>query len=340
MANEYLATVLPEARAFVSEIVNKKFEQRAPLTNILQAFMSGQQYIPDIASIKKADRQATSLDYLTRKNFTIKNGKTCVLGGETAGSGRSSLTWQSIGVEILHSEKQYQNNEVAGMRALANSLYEAEKSLLFGSGGLDSILLAYLEANRTYINNGTINTWRGVPDFYMESSVADKDDFYNNLVAEMAENNYSPNFFDIANTSWMATMNKLKAQGTGNAVNTSYQFDGVDFLASNLITVPATMQSVHYVIPEGGVAIVDWNDPLNRQGKTSGGKTWGTYQSKLMPSLTYDLFITENCDDTTADGGNVQDLVTKFEITLNFAVTSQPLSTPTETTIAKYQILK
>ncbi len=344
MANTYLPTVLKTARALITEKGQKEFEGRLPLTQILEAFKQGQDMIPDIANIKKADKQGTAIDYLTSKDFTLKTGKSCTLTGETAGSDRVPTVWQKLGGEVFYSEKQFQNNEIAGANALAHSLWELEKTIFLRSSGVDSILLAFLEANRTQVNaisiGSGVNTWLPSPDFYGEVASTDVDLFYNNLAGELALNNYSGRYNDVCNTMWLAKARELQAQGSGNDTNTAFQFGEASIHPSNLIIPGASSQSVHYIFPKGAVAIIDWNDPLNRAGKSANGVIWGTYQSKLFPWLTFDLFITEGCADTSSDGGNVQDLVTKYELMLNFAVVKQPLSTANETPIFKYEVLK
>ena len=343
MANTYADTVLLEARLWQDENMSQKFERRKQNTNILPVFLAGQEYIPDIEDIKMATTQATALMYLKKQDFTINSVKSCSPSGETGGSGKQALTWAQKGVAVKHQTKKYAGNELTSIRGLAYDLAEAEKSFWFGASGIDSILLAYLEANRTQVNAlsslpNAVNTWAGTPDFEVQTANANLDRFYNYLLSDMQANNYTGMYHDIHDTLWQSEVAHYGQQGTANAVNTAYQFDDVMRYSSNLIQPTGYNQSVHYIIPEGGVAFLTWNEMLNREGAQDGDRTWGTWESRYFPGLFFDYFAKSGCADTTADGGATQDRVIDYELTLNYAIVKQPLTTANESPIFKYAV--
>jgi hypothetical protein len=342
MANTYAATVLLEARQWLNDNYNKKFEERKTLTQILPVFIDGQKAIPKLDQIRKANTQATKVEYLTRKAFTMGSSKSCSPSGETGASGIAELTWSTKNFVIKHQKKKYDGNDLDAARGLAYDLFEAEKSFWFGATGIDAALLAYLEANRTQVNVNSDgaghNTWDGTPNFFMDVANADRNRFYNWLDAEMARNNYEAPYFDIHDTMWMSDVDFYASQGTANSTNTAFQFDGFKRQKSNLIVPSGYYNSTHYIIPEGGVAMLDWNDPQNVRGEISGDRQWTTYQSKFFPEFTFDLFILNSCADTTADGGYTQDSVVNMEFTLNYSITGQPFSVANESAIYKYQV--
>jgi hypothetical protein len=342
MANTYAATVLQNARLWLNDNYNKKFEERPTLTQILDVFVAGQSAIPKLDAIRKATTQTTQIMYKTRKAFTIGSSKSCSPSGETGGSAVTNVTWVQKNFVVKHQSKKYAGNELDAAAGLASDLFEGEKSFWFGATGMDAALLAYLEANRTQINVNSDgaghNTWAGTPDFFMDVANADRSRFYNWLISEMARNNYDAPFWDIHDTMWYADVANYAAQGTANAVNTAYQFDGVTRKKSNLIVPSGYYDSTHYIIPEGGVAILDWNEGINLRGDIAGDKEWLTYQSKFFPGFTFDLFIKNSCADTTDDGGTTQDKVIDYEFTLNYALVKQPMSVANETPIYKYQV--
>ena len=342
-ANVYADTVLQGARAFIKDKNNKKFELRPTLTRIVDMYMKDREYtIPSLSKIREAATQTTTATYLKAKDFTVTtDGKSCTPSGEQSGSAAVALTWVSKTVNVYTSFKQHAGNEVSMARALANDLYNAEKSLYFGATGLDAALLAHLEANKSDENNGGSGTFDPTEDI-MAINAAQEDDFYNLVTADMQTNNYNPEFLEAHDTMWTAKQRRYANQGSSNDTNLAFQFSGFEFMPSNLIQVGTLgsndYSSIHYVVPSEGVAILDWNDPLNVAGKVSGVKTWGTYQSLLMPSLTLDLMKNETCADTSADGGGKQDFTEVWELTLNYALAVQP--TPTGSPIFKYGVLK
>lgn len=342
--NAYADTVLQEARAFIKDENNRKFQLRPNLTNIFALFERDREYtIPNLANIRQATTQATKATYLKKKDFTVGTSKSCTISGETSGSGIVTLSWQTASASVISNYKQFAGNDVALMRALANDLYNLEVSLW---EDVDSTLLTYLDTNKSGVNNGSSGSFNATTDI-MQIKNSEKNRFYNYVTADMRMNNYMPQYLETFNTFWTSEQQYYINQGAGNNVNTAFQFNGFDFFPSNLIDLTAEnaaanndYSSIHYIVPAGGVAILDWNDPLNREGRVSGNKSWGTYQSLLRPGITLDLYKVTDCADTSADGGGTQDYVEEWELSFNFALAKQPVPTADETPIYKYGVLE
>ena len=337
-ADVYSDTVLLAARAFIKDVNNKKFQLRPNFTNIIGMFLKDREYsIPSLSSIRKATTQTTTAMYVNKKTFTVGSSKSCSLTGEQSGSTSVGVTWATKNVEIYTSFKQHQGNEVNMARAFANDLYNAENSLW---ESVDAALLTYLESNKSGVNNGQSGTFDSANDI-MAISSANKDYFYNLLTSDMKLNNFNPMYLEAFNTMWEADQRKYINQGAGNSSNTAFQFAGFEFFPSNLIGIgnigSTDYTSVHYVVPEGGVAILDWNDPLNVKTQTIGNQYWGTYQSILRPEFTFDLFKVTACADTSSLGGGTQDYTEKWELSFNYALAKQPV--PSGEAIFKYGIM-
>jgi hypothetical protein len=346
MAN-YGSTTLQAARAKQTELYAREFEGRPENSFLMDLFMNNRSItIPALQDIREATTQTTSTLYLTKTDYTNTSAKSCSPTGQQGDSGSVDLSWVTNGVEVITSKKRHFGNEYKMQEALAWELLMAEQALWKdGSASMEVALLAYLEANRTQVNALSSvtghNTWDGT-NFNVDVALTDKSQYYNYLLDEMQLNNYTGNFLEAYNTTWGAGIRDQANQGEANATNTAYQYN-VPFnfkgYNSNLITPGTGDGSTHYVIPEGGVAILDWNDPLNREGREIGGKTWGLYESRFFPGVMLDMFIVEACADTSASGGATQDATLVYELSYNYALTKQPLSTANETPIYKYNIL-
>jgi len=339
-ANAYAETVLQDARAFIKADANKKFQLRPEFTKAMDIFLRDRDFtLPNLGTLRQATTQATTALYLKKKAFTVGTTKGCSPSGEQSGSGSVALTWGTKNVIIKTNFKQHAGNEVAQARALANDLYNAEVSLWTN---IDQDLIDYLNTNRSGVNAGGSGTFDAVNDI-MAVTLANENYFYNLVTADMQKNNYSPSFLELHDTMWTAKQRQYVNQGAGNSANTAFQFAGFEFFPSNLIT-PGTIggntyTSLHYIVPAGGVAIVDWNDPLNRANKVSGEKSWTTMQSLLRPEFTFDVYKISDCADTSADGGGTQDFTETWEISFNYAKAVQPISVATETPIFKYGVM-
>ncbi len=339
MADVYSDTVLQTARAFIADEKNKKFQTRPVITQVIDVFMKDREYtVPNLAAIKQATTQATHAMYLNRKAFTIGTTKSCTPSGEQSGSTSVEVDWTLRNFVVKSNFTQHQGNEVGQLMAMANDMWNGEISLW---SAIDQILLDYLESNKSGVNAGASGTFNAAEDI-MWITNANKSFFYNLVSADMQMNNFNPMYLDLFNTAWEAERQKWLNQGSGNSTNTAFQFDGFQFFKSNLLSGDQDLgngdsQSIHYVVPEGGVAVLDWNDPLNRGGKVSGNTTWTTMRSILRPEFTFDVLHTTGCADTSTSGGKTQDFTETWEFSLNFATAKQPLASGTP--IFKYGVL-
>jgi hypothetical protein len=346
MANTYASTVLLAAREWQSETMLKKFEQRRDFSTVHKVFEDGQRYIPDLEKIKQSESQTTTTLYLKNTDITINSAKSCSPSGEVGGTGSVDLSWTIKSGAVKVNMKQHQNNELKAAQALANLLYNFESSIWQGSSGMEAAYVSYLDTNRTYVNaistgNVSENTWSAGPLYTVDVAYADRDDFWNYALHDMELNNYTGKMWDVANTYAGSDRAFYSNQGAANSTNYEYQFNmpaQFELCKTNKIQPSGYVKDIHYIIPEGGVAALFWNNPLNRSGfKGADGKEWTIMESMLHPGIFYDVFITEACADTSDDGGQPQDLVMTYELSLNYALTKQPITTTNETPIFKYR---
>lgn len=338
MANVYADTVLLAARSWIKEQNNKMFELRPVMSNIIEAFMLDREYtIPNLAAIKAATTQTTTAMYYKSKDFTIGTAKTNTPSGEKSGTGTLDLSWSTKTFVIDLPRKQYDGNEVTQAKGYAMSLYNAEKTFW---SNFESVLLAYLVANLSTVNDGdgyggtfTTND--------MSIANADVDEFYNIVSPQMQLNDFPQDYLDIHDTYWLRWSRLYAAQGAGNSTNLSFQFGGFQTFASNKILPASSDLSTHYIIPKGGIALLDWNEPANREGTGNHANGYlTTYQSLFFPELTFDVFVKESWGDTSDDGGTVQDPTLTLEFALNYALAKQPFTESGLTPIFKYTVSK
>lgn len=342
MAN-YAATVLLEARAKQQQKYATKFEGRTINSYLMDMFMRNRDItIPNLADLRNSTTQATSILYPTKTAYTVNDAKSCSPTGEQGDSGKVTLSWATKQVEVITSLKRHNGNEYSMVDALAWELLMAEQALWKdGAASMEVALLAYLEANRTQVATGGHFTWDGT-NYNFDVANADLGNFYNYLYDDLQINNYSGMMLDAYNTTFGGYIRSQANQGNANATNTAFQYQNpFDFqgYASNLITNATGDLSTHFIVPEGGVLLLDWNDPVNREGRVSGDLEWSLYESRFFPGVMLDLFTKTACADSSGSGGGTQDFVTTYEMSFNYAIAKQPLSTANATPIFKTNIL-
>ena len=344
MAN-YASTVLLEARAKQQDKYAKKFEGRPVNSMLMDLFLRNRDItIPNLADLRSSTTRATKIIYPTKTDYTINSTKSCSPTGEQGDSSIVTLSWATKQVEVITSLKRHNGNEYSMVESLAWELLMAEQALWKDSAvSMESALLAYLEANRTQVasTNDVHATWDAI-NYNYDMAYADLGNFYNFMFDDLQRNNYSGTMLDAYNTGFSGYIRSQVNQGQANATNSAFQYTNpFDFVGypCNFINNSTSDLSIYYIIPEGGVCILDWNDPVNREGRVVGDSEWGTYQSRFFPGIMLDLFTKTACADTSSSGGGTQDFTTTYEMSFNYAVAKQPLSTSGETPIFKTNIL-
>lgn len=339
--NVYNDTVLQSARAFIKKEMLAKFLLRPNETRVVDLYLKDREFtVPNLGKLRAAETQTATALFLTKPASTLITAPSCTITGGKAGSDSVDLTWQFTGAEFDLSFKQHQGNQVSMQMAMAHLLLQKEIEIW---AQIDAVCLANLESNRSAINNGDSGTFDSTNDI-MAITNANKGRFYNLVSADMRMNNYPlPQYMEAHNTFWTAEQQYYINQGQGNSVNTAFQFGGFSFTPSNLITTGAignnTYNSVHYIVPQGGVALIDWVDPLNIQGQTTPDGIWSTYTSMLRPGFVFQVFKTIGCADTSALGGSTQDYVEKWQMGMWYSLAVQPTEGVNESPIFKYGVM-
>lgn len=337
-------TALQNARAFIKPQNVDTFEQKFDYSNIIEAYLADREFtIPSLSSIRSSTTQVTEALYQDKFEFTDVGAKTCDPAGETPGSDTVTLTWTDISVELALSKKVYAGNEIAYTQALANGLMQAEKSIF---DILESQLLTHLEANLSGVNNGGSGTFDAANDI-MPIANSDLSRFYNLVGADMDLNNYpGERLFHIHDTMWDAERSFYLNQGSQNSTNTNFQFDRFTAYPSNKIPGNGTVigantyQSIGYVIPASGVAILDWNDPVNLSDEVHGIRHYTTFRSMVRPEFTFDVMLKKDCIDSTGIGGAPQDPSDIWQITFTHSEVVQPTAATDAGAILKYGVIQ
>jgi hypothetical protein len=343
MADTYAATVLLKAQSFLDRNKERMFENRPQYTKILEGFQANNQFVlPNLAQMKTSTKRVQETLYRTTKRMTLGGAAeiTCDPSGETGGSDKVDVSWTPINFSLKINRRQFLDNHFSAAETFANDFYNAEISV---KEELDARLIAFLEANRCQTNNGESGTFDAV-NYVMPIAAANANRFYNKMLVDMLQNNYNNGVQEYHNTSWIADQEFTIAQGAANDTNLAFQFKGFVNYPSNLITPDATYAK-HYIVPNGGVAFVTWNDPMfdpsinDAANDPSKGYRRFRMNSILMPGVVYDVFEKTSCGDSSADGGDKQDDITNWQFNVYYTILQQPFSTAGESAIYKYGIL-
>ena len=167
--------------------------------------------------------------------------------------------------------------------------------------------------------------------------------FLNDAKSIMQSDDFSRNGLDVIGDAQLASfVSQYTNQGSGNSVNSAFQFNGYTFGYSNTTATSALAISTGYIMPSGSVGIVAKVSPdaqANRQS-ISDGVRWSVEHSDLM-GLDMSMMVKESCDDVAAITGNAEDtnaLVRNIQMGINIAIVT-PYNTGTNGGIKKFDYL-
>lgn len=340
MAN-YASSVLLDAITNINQRLQSA-ELRPPVDQVIEAFMTQREVsIPNLTELRTSSVRATKLNYLKRTAGSVGSARSCSPSGSLGDSGQNTLTWTTYTRNVYLSHKAMNNNYYSTMQAFQNDLYNAMLDL---RASITTAMIAYLEANKTGVNDGTLGTFDGVNDVMVYAN-ADYENFFNYIKTDMFENDYNQNLLNIHSISQLGMM-KYPFPGITGDGNTAtqyqqrltYAYPGFNFYPAH-ITNASDAFCTNYTVYEGGIAVLDWIPPLNRDGKDIGTKIWQT-MSPDRSLLPWDLsvYILRDCADTTQIGGETQDLVDVYELSIDLSLTHAPLTNASETVIFKNQL--
>lgn len=333
MAN-YQPSILLDAVGIVTDRFNAH-EMRPGFFGATETFLKYRDFsIPDLSSIRKSAQRATTVRYLNKTTQSTISARSCNPTAVLGDSSTATITWATVGFTVYESKKLFQNNYYTAQQAFANDLYGG---MLNAHEAIETAIVAYLEANKTGVNNGS--AWMGTfdsGDDIFDIAVADKTRYYNYMQTVMRENLYRGELDAIQNIAAGAVMMEQLAQGAGNSANQQYQYGNIVFHESNYVTTASDYLINSYVFNPYSVAMLDWIPPLNQEGLVSGENTWTTMPDLFGLPLTWSVFKKSSCDSSVSLGGETQDLLTVWEFTVDYGLVKAPITTANETPIYKF----
>ena len=329
-------------------LMDKKFnskELRKPVFGAETAFLEKRgMLIPSVDAIRKAEQQTVRADYLERNAVAIGSTRSCTPSAYYGDTGTLDLSWTTYSHTAKTSIKIAENNTYDQLVLFQNDIYNRFVDL---HTQIEADAVAYLEANRTGIQgNRTMNTWNGAADV-MQVALADRDDYLNYIKTEMYQDNYRGTLMDIHTIPMMAMYRQQFAQGASNDENLQFQYPGFQHYDSAAITNgTGSVYGTSYIVEEGGIALLDWIPAINRNGNESKkGEVWTTMPDPFGYPLTWAVFITDGCANTTYSTGTdprgaTQDYVRTYEFSVDLSFNRAPLTVNAgQEVINKYELM-
>jgi len=281
------------------------------------------------------DLQTRKVDYLRRDTDTVNSSRSASLTGKLGTSTRSSLTFVTYTREFTMSDDLSRANSLGAARIMAGQLKNARLDL---AADIETDAVAKLEAYLNTVQGGrTEGTWDSTNNV-MEIANDDKEQYFNYVATGMRTLDYNGQLQSIHTPFANSAINYQMAQGTGNAVNMQFQYPDFDMYTSSTVTNLSDYKWTSYAVEVGSLGLVDWVPAKNRIGQEHG--LWdfsvipdpmGIHDSGLA------LAAYKTVADSSSTGGNTQDAVTKYELSIDVAFFIPTITT--QKLVNKYGLL-
>lgn len=258
--------------------------------------------------IDESAGQNVDIPVLNAPDVTISNVRSCTIAADTETSALVRLTFVTYQFGFTMVPSRFKNNDI-GYQQLFNQKLKAY--LLKLADTLDTAAVNTLNINRnTYFPAAITKYYANVANA-LQVPLEARDDFFNQLEAIFREMDYYEMINIIGSTSLLPIINRLKAQGAGNMINQSFQFNPYRWHTTNRLLNGAGVGATVFGVPDGYVATRNRNMPDNIAGSIIGPEDapmnqWGLAQMPIV-NLEMGTYYTRSCaDNSTLDGGGAR----------------------------------
>lgn len=303
--------------------------------------------IPSHKEIKNSAKRTSG-----EVNFMARSARALGSGGEiynhTGVKGDSNIivpSWTPLDDKFKYSLKQANGSVFSFDEEIMNEMVNLNGNF---SEGLETFAADFIDANKSGVNISTVEgTFNGTNDVFeiTEAFANVTDTGYRAL--QIILSNLKINKWSGSNTIYCDTvgynkMQILSAQGSGNSINTSFQFGMTTFIHSPELDAKAAalLYTKGYFIanPDMTTAVLDWMPVQNRVGAIGPDNV---YSSIIHPATGLPLAMHQYSSraDETANNGENQDVKTEVQVFTYLSANTAPLTTADETTLYAFALV-
>ena len=245
-------------------------------------------------------------------------------------------SWTTYSDPFAISLKQGDNNVFSYQEQFEN---EIENSIRNFAEGLEAAAISFLVNSRSTVGATSSLATRDATDDLYTIPVADKPQGVQTAEIIMNENNLKGNYVFFCDSKSYKQFEYNMNQGQGNSTNLGFQYGNSVFVHSigldNVFNAAATgtfSEGVFAVVPVDALASLDWIRVQNRQGVSTKEQS---YMSLVNPidGLTYAFHEYATRSDDSATNGYTQDELKQYELSIDIALETAPLTAAGETCI-------
>jgi hypothetical protein len=284
---------------------------------------------PSLKDLRTREDRAVHAYFPIRQAATNGSSRAYNHTGTRSDSIDKTITWTTFSEPFTISLKQADNN----VFTFADMFAAAEKNGLYNLiARIDAWFAAALVADKTQINVGGGNGGWIVGDLNYEVPLTEQNFFFQNARQMMELNLFRGALIAIADDKATVLSQRLQALGSANAVNYAFQFQGMTILPTTRTILGSGYNGSAIVYENGLVAVSPWipkqnRKPLDPNKAMEYNGDYGMINTPSLPGVDIAIHAYAQRADNSALGGYTQDLTMEFELSVDMAYQSAPLST-------------
>lgn len=333
MAN-FTPANLVKAQAILKSQFNEAEMRKRQSAALGVALKNNDVLIPSHTLLRTREDRAVSAYIQKRSARTPVSARAALHTGARGDAFEKAITWTTYADPFSMSIKQLDNNVFNFDQAFANQLRNSAINL---HEAIETAAIDYLLAERTQINAATSGGTFNSTNSAFEIQANDKNRFYQIAKSMMRQNKYAGMFDVIASPQTYIDAEFFLNQGNANAVNTGFQFAGLNIVESVELADANYDGGISLMMPENTFGALPWIPKQNRQGWGEGElNEVGRFMSLNDPlgsGMQFALSVYAKREDNSAVNGDAQDVTLQFEMSVDIGWILAPLSTATESVV-------
>jgi hypothetical protein len=327
-----MAYFVPSALLAGQAQFNERFQRgewRLPDSAALAVAAKAEIANPSLAEVRTREDRTVYAYFPIRQSATNGSARAAAHTGARGDSLSKTLSWTTYSEPFSISIKQADNNVFSFVQMYAATLQNALINLI---ARLDAALVAALVADKTQYNagggNGSVNS---TDDIY-EVPSAEANYFFQNAKQTLWFNLFRGQIMGIVDDKAFGLMQRLAAQGSANATNFGFQFAGMDIVGTTRTVLGTGYNGSGVFFENGLVAVAPWipkqnRKPLDPEKAMTYIGDYGQISVPQFPGVNFAIHAYAAREDNGSYGGYTQDVTLQFEVSLDLAYQSAPLST-------------
>ena len=328
-----MAYYVPSALLAGQSMFLKKLEKgewRLPDSAALSVAARAEIANPSLAAVRTREDRTVYAYFPIRQAAINGSARAAAHTGARGDSLSKTLSWTTYSETFSISLKQADNNVFSFEEMYASSLNNAFLNLI---ARLDAGFVAALVADKTQYNAGGGNGSVNSTDDVYEIPLTESNYFFQNAKQTLWFNLFRGDIIGIVDDKAFGLMQRLAAQGSANATNFGFQFAGMSILGTTRTVLGTGYNGSGLFFENGLVAVIPWIPKQNRDGNIDPETLphdfigqYGKIEIPQFPGVQFAVHAYAVREDNGSYGGYTQDVTLQFEVSLDLAYQSAPLS--------------